>query len=152
MGQVDRRGNYNFRRVKNSKTSITKSKQGAKIIRGGRGNSGQTGNSRGRRKKNNQCSVHNNLIRLNCTEFRQVSHESFKEAFDNARNKNKNVNCVDTHTLDELKDMKCLRTDNGFVAVETNGNINSVLKDVFKGRVDNFLRDLILNAVLNDRI
>lgn len=69
-----------------------------------------------------------------------------------------------TTTSDELKTLKQVlqkvskerklseEEEETLDRLETNDNINSVLKDVSKGRVDNFLRDLILNAVLNDRI
>ena len=44
--------------------------------------------------------------------------------------------------------MKCLELNNGagFVAIESNGNINSVLKDTSKPSSQGFLRDLLINA------
>ena len=83
--------------------------------------------------------------------FNEVEPENFHNSFVNVRRNNTNALCVDVHSVEELKRMKCLVFgDNaGFVAVESNGNINSVLRDTSKPRPQGFLRDLLINACQN---
>lgn len=94
-------------------------------------------------------SIQLRLKKLDCKVFKEVDSLSFKNDFDKAKLSNKNAKCVDSHELSELESMKCLRSENGFVAVEDGGNINSVLRDVNKPLCNHFLRDLLLNALAN---
>lgn len=89
------------------------------------------------------------LKKLGCVQFELDNPKSFREDFNSAKSAQKNGACVDEHSLKDLSNMKLLRSENGFVAVESNGNINSVLRDVRKHKTSNFLRDLLLNAIAN---
>lgn len=94
-------------------------------------------------------SVSVRLSKLDCEVYIQDNPKTFQDDFHNARLLQKAGACVDEHSLEDLSKMKLLRSTNGFVAVESNGNINSVLRDTRKPKTDNFLRDLIVNAIYN---
>lgn len=94
-------------------------------------------------------SVSVRLSKLDCEVYIQDNPKTFQDDFHNARLLQKDGACVDEHSLEDLSKMKLLRSNNGFVAVESNGNINSVLRDTRKPKTDNFLRDLIVNAIYN---
>lgn len=89
------------------------------------------------------------LSKLGCKPYSFESPKNFHEDFHKAKLAQKNGACVDEHDLTDLTDMKLLRSDNGFVAVEKNGNINSVLRDVTKQKGSNFFQDLMLNAIVH---
>lgn len=89
------------------------------------------------------------LNELGCKVYSKSNPKTFHNEFHNAKLAQKNGACVDEHSLEDLSKMKLLRSDNGFVAIENDGNINSVLRDVRKPKTENFLRDLILNAISN---
>ena len=156
LGQISRpevkSGRCNKGGSFSSENSIRKS--GCKEVdnRGGRG----SGATRKSRFKDAQSSGSETIryicLRLKksgCVVYTEDTPERFSNDFNNAKLAQKNGACVDEHSLEELGKMKLLRSSNGFVAVENNGNINSVLRDTRKPKTKNFLRDLILNAIVN---
>lgn len=89
------------------------------------------------------------LKSIGCIAYKEDEPRKFKEDFSIAKSLQKNGACVDEHSLSELSKMKLLRSNSGFVAIEDNGNITSVLRDVRKTKPHNFMRDLMLNAIAN---
>lgn len=79
--------------------------------------------------------------------FKVIDAPTFKHDFDEAKSKSKFGLSVDTHEIDELKTMTCLKSSNGFVAVSEDGNINSVLRDNSKQKTPDFMIRLMANAV-----
>lgn len=73
--------------------------------------------------------------------------KDFKKNFDKAHKSILFSPCVDKHSEDELSDMCCLYTKGvGFVAVNKDGNICSVLKDT-DSKVRGFAKISIINAL-----
>lgn len=105
---------------------------------------------------NRDITLKNSKIYLNnnsCDIYKEVSAESFVSQFDSALPHAPAPECVDSHTVEECKNMKCLRSKNGFVAIEQSGNITAVMRDARISRKEekrkDFLRDLIANAKAN---
>lgn len=156
LGQISKSkaksGRCNQRGNSSSKVSNGKSRCKKSDIRG-KGCSGTSTESRFKEAQSSSGGTLQSIpLRLNdlgCEVYNESKPKSFHNDFHNAKLAQKNGACVDEHSLEDLSKMKLLRSDNGFVAVEKNGNINSVLRDVRKPKTNNFLRDLILNAISN---
>lgn len=93
------------------------------------------------------------LTKNHCVVYKIVSPEIFVEKFNDAQKRTSFSECVVTHTADECRDMKCLCSKNGFVSVESDGNITAVLRNRNIPQAENekkyFLRDLLANAKTN---
>lgn len=92
-------------------------------------------------------SIRRVLLHLGCKVYNKVDVAKFQSDFRVCKQRSKNGVCVDEHSIKELREMTCLRSENGFVAVESNGNINSILRDDSKPKSRSFLRDLLINAI-----
>lgn len=99
--------------------------------------------------KNSKIYLNNN----NCDIYKEISAESFVSQFKDALPHSPSPECVNLHTIEECKNMKCLHSKNGFVAIEQNSNITAVMRDTRISRKDEkrkeFLRDLMANAKAN---
>ncbi len=152
LGQIYGKGRLQSSNRKRAGGTISGVREKGAFDRGGKGGSKSVkGHKRGQGGSGFWAddSVRLRLTKLGCRCYKQVSSVDFSRDFARAKSLHPNSACVDSHSEKELSSMKCLRTDNGFVAVETDGNINSVLKDVSKPNSKGFLLELLLNATVN---
>lgn len=77
----------------------------------------------------------------------ECSPKQFHNDFSKEHEKMEFSPCVDTHSVDDLSKMHCFGHKNlGFVAIEQNGNICSVLKSS-KNKKPGFTKDIMINAL-----
>lgn len=133
------------------------SERGTVIRHGERHSSAETGrHSRGVSSGRSSCTAGSvrviNGAELDLNRLSLTSPTEFERNFREAWNTDKNISklCVDIHSVDDYKDMKCFSFGNDcFVAIEKNGNICSVFKNSKNTQIRRFSKTALIKAVQN---